>query len=554
MTPELLLKHFDRISEAPGAIPRLRRFILDLAVRGKLVEQNPEDEPAGELLKRIRAEKARLVREGTIKKDQPAAPIRANELPFDLPKQWAWVRLGSIIHLVSGQHLQPGEYSDEEQAGIPYITGPSDFGENGLLITRYALIQKAVAYKGQLLLTVKGSGVGKTAVCDLPEVAISRQLMVFTAIEWSSQFLSIITHLLSETLRLRARSLIPGIAREDVEEFVFAIPPLAEQHRIVAKVDELMALCDRLEAARNEREARRGRLVAASLQRIGTATADKAKDAARFHLDHLPRLTTRPEHVKQLRRTILNLAVRGRLVSQDPKDEPAGELLKQIEKAAGLKSKGTFKSDSWPYDLPKGWIWTRLAKLVINSDAGWSPKTESHPRSGNEWGILKVSAVSWDKFRAWENKQVLPGTEPRLQAQVNRGDFLISRANTLELIARAVIVDEDPTNLMMSDKIIRLHLAKSCDHRFVWVVNNHADFAREHYIRHASGVSPSMKNVSRDVIMNLPFPLPPLAEQHRIVAKVDELMNLCDQLEAQLTATEADGRRLLEAVLRDALA
>jgi type I restriction enzyme S subunit len=137
---------------------------------------------------------------------------------------------------------------------------------------------------------------------------------------------------------------------------------------------------------------------------------------------------------------------------------------------------------------------------------------------------------------------------------VKQGDFLISRANTAELIARAVIVDEQPVKLMMSDKIVRLLLSKNCNHRFVWIVNNYADFARAHYVERASGVSPSMKNVSRDVILSLPFPLPPLAEQHRIVAKVDALMGLCDRLEESLTATAATRRRLLDALLTEALA
>ncbi len=116
------------------------------------------------------------------------------------------------------------------------------------MITRYAVVRKAVAKKGQILLTVKGAGVGKTAICDLTEVAISRQLMALTAIKWSQQFLLLATHRLAVTLKESARSLIPGISREDVDQFVLALPPLTEQHRIVAKVDELMALCDKLDA------------------------------------------------------------------------------------------------------------------------------------------------------------------------------------------------------------------------------------------------------------------------------------------------------------------
>ncbi len=248
MNPAQLLAHFDRVAEAPDAVPRLRRFILDLAVRGKLVEQDPEDEPASDLLKRVHAEKERLIKSGKIRGHQPQRKTEANEVPFALPKLWVWARLGDVIHLVSGQHLQPGEYSDQSQSSLPYVTGPADFGENGLMITRYAIVRKAVAMQGQILLTVKGAGVGKTAVCNLPEVAISRQLMAMAAIQWSQRFLLLTAHRLATALKDSARSLIPGISREDVDQFIFGLPPLAEQHRIVAKVDELMALCDALEA------------------------------------------------------------------------------------------------------------------------------------------------------------------------------------------------------------------------------------------------------------------------------------------------------------------
>ena len=119
MNPELLIAHFDRVSDAPDALPRLRRFILDLAVRGKLVGQDPNDEPAVELVKEIEAEKARLVKAGEIRNQGCLAKIEQGEMPFALPAGWEWVRLGDLIHLVSGQHLQPGEYSNQEQSGPP---------------------------------------------------------------------------------------------------------------------------------------------------------------------------------------------------------------------------------------------------------------------------------------------------------------------------------------------------------------------------------------------------------------------------------------------------
>lgn len=253
------------LTTRPDQIKRLRQTILNLSVRGKLVPQDANDETASELLKRIANEKARLVRAGEIRKSQPLAAIATGDLPFELPDGWVWTRLGEVIHLVSGQHLQPPEYSEDPNAGLPYITGPSDFGADGLEISRFALVRKAVAKKGQLLLTVKGSGVGKTTICDIPEVAISRQLMALTAIGWNDRFLLLLTHRLAEKLQAEARSLIPGISREDVDDFVVPLPPLAEQHRIVAKVDALMALCDRLEASLDQTAATRRRLLDALL-------------------------------------------------------------------------------------------------------------------------------------------------------------------------------------------------------------------------------------------------------------------------------------------------
>ncbi|MBX5214392.1 type I restriction endonuclease subunit S [Rhizobium sp. NLR10a] len=241
------LEALPALTARPDQIKQLRQTILNLAVRGKLVPQDPADEPAAELLKRIEREKALTKSRNSDKTNK--LPTTPEDLPFDLPRGWVRIRLGQIIILLSGQHLQPPEYSEVPGAGVPYITGPSDFGATGLTISRYALVRKAVAKQGQLLLTVKGSGVGKTAICNLREVAISRQLMSLTPISWNLEFLEIITHRLAEALQEQARSLIPGIAREDVENFTIGLPPLTEQHRIVAKVEELMALCDQLEAS-----------------------------------------------------------------------------------------------------------------------------------------------------------------------------------------------------------------------------------------------------------------------------------------------------------------
>ena len=267
-------------------------------------------------------------------------------------------------------------------------------------------------------------------------------------------------------------------------------------------------------------------------------------------LAHFERISEAPDAISRLRRFILDLAVRGRLVEQDPEDEPAEELLSCITKHKKASLLTARDESPFPFDLPTGWVHTTLRTLVESSGSGWSPKTLDTPREGNEWGILKVSAVSWDQFRPEANKQVLPGTQPKPQAIIRKGDFLISRANTAELVARAVIVESEPVNLMMSDKIVRLKLVEPCEPKYILINNNHSTFARSYYAGRATGVSPSMKNATRDVILDLPIPLPPLAEQHRIVAKVDELMALCDQLEAARQQREQNRERLVAATLQ----
>ena len=253
-------------------------------------------------------------------------------------------------------------------------------------------------------------------------------------------------------------------------------------------------------------------------------------------------LATSTGGIAKLRELILSLAVRGQLVPQNPGDEPASELLKKIRTEKNrLIAEGKIKrdkplaeigEDEKPHELPVGWEWARFGEVILASDAGWSPSCDSIPREGDRWGVLKVSAVTWGEFRPDENKALPDHLDPRPECEVQAGDFLLSRANTEELVARSVVAWNPPARLMLSDKLIRLHLSGLIDKKLFCFINNSAD-SRPHYIANASGTSSSMKNVSREVILTLPVPVPPASEQSRIVAKVEELMALCDRLEAE---------------------
>ena len=279
--------------------------------------------------------------------------------------------------------------------------------------------------------------------------------------------------------------------------------------------------------------------------------ADPANCKKSRLLERLDELADHAGAVGRLRELIISFAVQGRLVHQDPDDEPTEHFVRRItaDRIAGIAQKyPPIGANEVPYAIPNSWKWVRLGEVSLASDAGWSPQCLSEPRDGNDWGVLKVSAVSWGVFRPEENKALPPGMVGRTECEVHSGDFLLSRANTEELVARSVVVEETPPHLMMSDKIVRFTFPGEIEKGFINFANS-AAFARAYYAENASGTSSSMKNVGRGVMCNLPIPLPPVAEQKRIVAKVDELMALCDRLEAQLQERDTRQAALARAAL-----
>ncbi|WP_270834090.1 restriction endonuclease subunit S [Aeromonas sp. QDB07] len=263
--------------------------------------------------------------------------------------------------------------------------------------------------------------------------------------------------------------------------------------------------------------------------------------------------------IKKLRELILELAVRGKLVPQDPSDEPASVLLGRIAaEKAQLVKEGKIKKtkalpkisdEEMPFELPEGWEWCRLDELSLTSEAGWSPQCDNTPRKNEQWGVLKVSAVTWGKFLAEENKALPEPLEPKPEYEVLPGDFLISRANTAELVARAVIAPANtPCKLMMSDKIIRFRFSHFVNSSYICLANGSCT-SREYYSRVAGGTSSSMKNVSRLQIQNLIIALPPLSEQKRILDSCEKLMALCDQLEQRSESQLAAHQTLVETLL-----
>ena len=551
MNAEQLLTHFDRLADAPDAIPRLRRFILDLAVRGKLVEQDPEDEPASELLKRIAVEKRRMVEAGEIKKAKPRLPI-SDDAPFNLPVGWAWSTIGEICSKTGSGSTPRGGKNTYREEGIVFLRSQNVY-DDGLRLhdvayidtVTHAKMSGTVVRPGDLLLNITGGSMGRCCRVpdDFDEANVSQHVAIIRiAVHGLQDFvhrLILSPYFQSFIFGEQTGAGRGGLPKNKMDLIPFPLPPLAEQHRIVAKVDELMALCDRLETERKEREATRDRLTAASLARLNAPDPDPAvfQNHAAFALDNLASLTTRPDQIKALRQTILNLAVRGKLVEQDPEDEPAGEQHSSKPEREGL---------------PANWRRLRLEEfLTENTRNGYSRKPDDAP---DGIPILRISAGTTriDGLVAEEKHKLISGIGPdiREKYRLMDGDLLACRFNGNKDFVGRMKLFRDYLGIqpIYPDKLIRVRVDPfETLPEFVRIAGE-SDLIRQEVEAFCSTTVGNW-GISASKLKKVVFPLPPLAEQHRIVAKVDELMAVCDRLEAGLAAGEETRGRLVEALL-----
>jgi type I restriction enzyme S subunit len=329
----------------------------------------------------------------------------------------------------------------------------------------------------------------------------------------------------------------------DLFSLPLPIPPLGEQHRIVAKVDELMALCDRLAAAQAERERRRDRLAAASLHRLNAPAGTPAfREDADFHLRHFARLTTRPDQITAIRQTILNLAIHGSLVSQDSRDEPAIELLMRIRedkvrlakegKLRGTVSLTPLKPDEGPWSIPPSWLWVPFGEIMISRDGERIPVSkDERNRLAKTYDYYGASGVIDRIDRYLFDKPLLLIGED--------GANLINRSTPIAFIARGKYWVNNHAHVL--DGISESFL------RFIELYINAIDLKP-----YVTGTAQPKMNQAK--MNSIPIAVPPMTEQERIVAKVDELMAVCDRLEVQLTKAQTESQRLLDAVLHEALA
>ncbi len=510
---------------------QLKNSILQMAVSGKLVPQDPNDEPASVLLKRIKSEKQELIKAGKIKKDKKSSEIFrgtsrnipytfceqigkeirdiSNEIPFDIPESWEWVRFSTIMELQSGQDLTSDKYNSNK-LGLPYITGASNIVKDTIIINRWTEYGRSFAYKGDILLTCKGT-VGEIALLQQEQVHIARQLMAIHLYKGTStDYIELVLKTLVEKLKTAAKSMIPGIARNDVLQSLIPLPPLPEQHRIVNKIKELLPYIDKYEQAENQ------------LTKLN---------------NDFPEL---------LKKSILQEAVQGKLVPQDPNDEPASVLLERIraEKQTLIKASKIKKdkhesaivtrdkipyeivdgkerciADEVPFEIPESWEWVRIGNITSvlggkRIPAGRKLSTDNTGHIYIRVSDMKDNSVSTDNLLYVPN-DIFPTISRYI---INKEDVYITVAGTIGKVGK-IPPELDGANLTENaDRLVFSNLDQN------WLIKIlQSNVVQSQIVDATTKVGQPKLAIKR--IQSLLIPLPPINEQHRIVAKIEELMS-----------------------------
>ncbi|TRO40750.1 restriction endonuclease subunit S [Pseudomonas sp. ALS1279] len=552
------------LAGAPNGIKKLRELILELAVRGKLVPQDTNDEPASELLKRIAEEKARSVAAG--KKVKQQADINDKEQPFSVPQGWSWVRLGSCLEMINGRAFKPTEWIG---AGLPIVRiqnlnkpdAPFNYCDPDTVDDRH------IIDTGTILISWSGTpGTSFGAfIWERGKAALNQHIFSCSQVgdAFFDKFLKLAINTRLEELIAKAHGGVglQHVTKGKLEALTLVLPPLAEQRRIVAKVDELMALCDRLEARQTDADSAHAQLVQALLDSL-TQACD-AKDFAQSWqrlAEHFHTLFTTESSIDALKQTLMQLAVMGKLVPQDPSDEPASELLTRIaesseELIAGKKAKKSSAKTGLAVQgvdgigLPATWVWAAFDDLINPEYPIAYGVLVPGPDVVDGIPFVRIADLDLVAPPAKPEKSISPEVDSQFErTRVRGGEILMGVVGS---VGKLGIAPDTWAGANIARAICRIvpcdYVSKSY---ILWLLQS--DLMRKQFLGDTRTLAQPTLNVG--LIRSASTPLPPLAEQHRIVAKVDELMALCDQLKARLNQARQVHEQLANALVEQAVA
>lgn len=546
-------------------ISKLRELILELAVRGKLVPQDDNDEPASVLLEKIAVEKAKLEEDGTIKKPKSVHKITNEEKPFNLPTGWKWARLSDISHYQVGKtpSTKNPSYWTESDKGIPWVS-ISDLNHFGTVkstskkitpLASESIFKAEPVRAGTILMSFKLT-LGKISI--LEEDAYHNEAII-SLYPFSGIFKEyLFTTLPKRALSGNSKQAIMGntLNSKSLSLLLIPIPPLAEQKRIVAKVDELMLLCDQLEQQTEDSIEAHATLVEVLLATLtDSADADElAQNWARI-ADYFDSLFTTEQSIEALKQTVLQLAVMGKLVPQNPNDEPASVLLEKIarEKEQLIKEKKIKKTkildevteEEKAYKLPLEWEWGRLGRLAIKlTDGSHNPPKDS----GKGYPMLSGQNINFgliDFDNPSRYVDTLGFDKENQRTAIKPNDVLLTIVGS---IGRSAVVPEDAPKFVLQRSVAVIDTTLIPEYLIIYLA---APVSLNYYNENAKGTA--QKGIYLGQLSLMPIVIPPLAEQTRIVAKIDELMAICDHLKVKLQQSQETQVQLTDALVDRAL-
>ena len=558
-----ILENFDTIFKNKTSLETLDKVILDLAIKGKLVEQNQDDEPASELIKRIKAEKQRLIDEKVIKKEKPLPPIEDEEIPFDIPNNWEWVRLGEIGLLQTGNtpSTSKAEYFGRD---IPFIT-PADISKGKIFYENRGLSflgkeKGRVAKQNAILQVCIGGSIGKVYYTDR-EVCFNQQINGIDLYICNFKYIYLIlssTYFYEELIKNSNGTATPIINKSSWGNLPIPLPPIEEQKRIVSKVEKLQSIIKDLKEIYIKNQNNRENLKKSLLSEIESQSSDKdlLKNLETV-FTNFDKIIKTKEDIKDIRNLILSLAIKGKLVEQNQDDEKASELIKRIkaEKQRLIDEKVIKKEkplppiedEEIPFDIPNNWEWVRLGELgnIFNGNSiNEKVKKEKYEDIPNGLNYIATKDIDYPtSIINYNNGIKIPFEE------LNK--FRIAHKNSVLICSeggsagkKIGITKED---ICFGNKLYALEsFSEELDNKYIFYVYNSSYFYKN-FKGNETGI---IGGVSVNKFKNIEIPLPPIEEQKRIVSKVESLMKICDLLEEKITLNEKISDKLLESLTK----
>ena len=479
----------------------LRKAILQYAVEGKLVPQDIHDEPASILYEKIIAEKENLIKQGKIKKEKPLPPITNDDIPYNIPENWKWVRLGEVCEIIMGQSPD-GNSVNTNNNGIEFHQGKSYFTNYYLDKSNYYTFKPTkIIEKDTLLLSVRAP-VGalnftKNQICIgrglcgiIPSYCIINQLLFYFLQSMEKSF-----------IKQATGTTFIAISKEIIYKQFFPLPPLKEQERIVKKIDELMALCDKLEQEE-----------------------EKLLALDKNFMENLPK-------------SILQYAVEGKLVMQDIHDEPASILYEKIiAEKENLIKQGKIKKekplppitdDDIPYDIPENWKWVRLGE-VCDVIQGTSYNKSDMTQNKQDVRIIRGGNIKNYNINLLDDDIYIKQIYSNSEKQIYKNDIVIvASTGSKTILGNASFSSTNYNNTQIGAflRIIRTRIASLFPYlKIIFMTQYYMDYIKIN----SNGIG--INNIKNNTLNNLQIPLPPLKEQERIIKKVDELLIYCEKL------------------------